>query len=199
MTTAPPPTRRLTRLGPGRQDRTRDAVATGGRLSESHDAVPLLHEGRVARLEVRPIGGEEQLEVAELLPRQHGRRIVAERAVEEERSVLVYGLAAIGDGPVHEELGRFGMRSAIDHAENGGGGGQAVGRRHELDVRALVLEQRVAAVRGERAHAIVALGEAVEELGAGAAWRTPARSRCRRACGACTTARAASRRWRAWR
>jgi len=32
-----------------------------------------------------------------------------------------------------------------------------------------------------------------------AAWRIPARSRCRRACGACTTARAASPRWRAWR
>src|SRR5215472_14271428 len=167
MTTAPPPTRRLTRLWPGRQDRTRDAVVTGPSLSEPHDAVPLLDEGGVARLEVRPVGREEQLEVTQLLARQHGRRVVAERAVEEERRVLVHGLAAIGDGPVHEELGRFRMWSAIDHAEDGGGGGQAVGRRHELDVRALVLEQRVAAVLGERAHAIVALGEAVEELSAG--------------------------------
>src|SRR5215813_6014555 len=98
MTTAPPPTRRLMRLGPGRQDRTRDAVATGGRLSEPHDAVPLLHEGGVARLEVRPVRGEEQLEVAELLPRQHRRRVVAERAVQEERGVLVHGLAASGCG-----------------------------------------------------------------------------------------------------
>src|SRR5215468_2308868 len=167
MTTAPPPTRRLMRLGPGRQDRTRDAVATGGRLSEPHDAVPLLYEGGVARLEVGPVGGKEQLEVAQLLARQHGGRVVAERAVEEERRVLVHGLAAIGDRAVHEKLGRFGMWSAIDHAEDGGGGGQAVGRRHELDVRALVLEQRVTAVLGERAHAIVALGETVEELSAG--------------------------------
>src|SRR5262249_48611395 len=73
-------------------------------------------------------------------------------------------LAAPGEGPVDEELRRLRMRRLADDADVDRDGGHALRRRHELDLGALFLVERVARILGERANAVLALGEPVEEL-----------------------------------